>query len=75
MVESWLMSATESNDIDNTPLWPGVHGDGRSGLVRPNQLAGHAKLKNKQPVFVLIMPSANIFIYHLYSERWLGSVR
>ena len=52
VVESWLTSATEYIAIDNTPLWPGVHVDGRSGLARPDQLAGHAKLKNQQPLFV-----------------------
>ena len=38
--------------IDNTPLRPGVHVDGRSGMARPDQSAGHAKLKSKQPCFV-----------------------
>ena len=52
VVESWLMSATEYIAIDNTPLWPGVHVDGRSGMARPDQSAGHAKLKSKQPCFV-----------------------
>ena len=50
--ESWLMSATEYIAIDNTPLRPGVHVDGRSGMARPDQSAGHAKLKSKQPCFV-----------------------
>ena len=52
VVESWLMSATEYIAIDNTPLRPGVHVDGRSGMARPDQSAGHAKLKSKQPCFV-----------------------
>ena len=77
MVESWLMSATEYIVIDNTLLWPGVHVDGKSGMARPDQSAGHAKLKSEQPLFVLIMSSANIVIYHLHSlllGRWLGSI-
>ena len=50
VVESWLMSATEYSAIDNTPIWPGVHVDGRSGMARPDQSAGHAKLKSQQPL-------------------------
>ena len=46
VVESGLMSATECIAIDNTPLRPGVHVDGRSGMARPDQSAGHAKLKS-----------------------------
>ena len=46
VVESWLMSATEYIAIDNTPLRPGVHVDGRSGMARPDKSAGHAKLKS-----------------------------
>ena len=42
VVESWLMSATEYIAIDNTLLRPGVHVDGRSGMARPDQSAGHA---------------------------------
>ena len=53
VVESWLMSATEYIAIDNTPLRPGVHVDGRSGMARPDQSAGHAKLESKQPLFCL----------------------
>ena len=45
------MSATEKIAIDNTPLGPGVRVDVRSGLVRPDQSAGHAKLKRQQTVF------------------------
>ena len=51
VVESWLMSATEYIAIDNTLLRPGVHVDGRSGMARPDQSAGHAKLKSQQPLF------------------------
>ena len=51
VVESWLMSATEYIAIDNTPLRPGGHVDGRSGMARPDQSAGHAKLKSQQPMF------------------------
>ena len=54
VVESWLMSATDYIVIDNTPLRPGVHVDGRSGLARPDQSAGHAKLKSKNLCFVYI---------------------
>ena len=39
VVESWLMSATEYIAIDNT------------GMSRPDQSAGHAKLKSLQPLF------------------------
>ena len=53
VVESWLMSATEYIAIDNTSLRPGVHVDGRSGMARPDQSAGHAKLESKQPLFCL----------------------
>ena len=53
VVESWLMSETEYIAIDNTPLRPGVHVDGRSGMARPGQSAGHAKLESKQPLFCL----------------------
>ena len=51
VVESWLMSATEYIAIDNTLLRPGVHVDGRSGMARPDQSVGHAKLKSQQPLF------------------------
>ena len=77
VVESSLMSATEYIAIDNKPLRPGVRVDGRSGMARPDQSAGHAKLKSNN-LFVLIMSSANIVIYHLYSlllGLWLGSIR
>ena len=59
------MSATEYSAIDNTPLWTGVHLDGRSGLTRPDQSAGHAKLKSKQRLFCLFLPRTNIvfFVY------------
>ena len=50
VVEPWLMSATEYIVIDNTPLRPGVHVDGRSGMARHDQSAGHAKLKSQQPL-------------------------
>ena len=46
VVESWLMSATEYIAIDNRLFRPGVHVDGRSGMARPDQSAGHAKLKS-----------------------------
>ena len=46
VVESWLMSATKYIASDNTPLWPGVNVDGRSGLARPDQSPGHAKFKS-----------------------------
>ena len=55
VVESWLMSATEYIAIDDTPLRPGVHVDGRSGMARPDQSAGHAKLKSKQPCLTSIV--------------------
>ena len=71
VVESRLMSATEYIVIDNTPLWPGVHVDGRSGMARPDQSAGHTKLKSKQPLFCLFLPRTNIS-YHLYVT--LGTV-
>ena len=51
VVESWLMSATEYIAIDNTLLRPGVQVDGRSGMARPDQPAGQAKLKSQQPLF------------------------
>ena len=51
VVESWLLSATEYIAIDNTLLRPGVHVDGRSGMARPDQSAGHAKLKSQQTLF------------------------
>ena len=51
VVESWLMSATEYSAIDKTLLQPGVRVDGRSGMARPDQSAGHARLKSKQPLF------------------------
>ena len=54
MVESWLISATAYIAIDNTPLWPGIHVD-RSGLARPDKLAGHATFKSLQPLFCLIV--------------------
>ena len=54
-VESWLMSATKYIAIDNAPLRPGVHVDGRSRMARPDQSAGHAKLKSKQPLFCSIV--------------------
>ena len=50
VVESWLISAIECITIDNTPLRPGVHVDGRSGLARPDQSAGHANFKSQQPL-------------------------
>ena len=78
VVESWLMSATEYIAIDNTPLWPGVHVDGRSGMARPDQSAGHAKLKSKQPLFCQLLPRTNTVLYFLYLlplGRWLGSIR
>ena len=53
VVESWLMSATEYIAIDNTLPRPGVHVDGRAGMVRPDQSADHAKLESKQPLFCL----------------------
>ena len=46
VVESWLTSATEYIAIDNTPLQPGVHVDGRSGMARPDQSAGHTNLNS-----------------------------
>ena len=55
VVESWLMYATEYIAIDNTLLRPGVHVDGRSGMARPDQSAGHAKLESKQTTFVLFI--------------------
>ena len=73
VVESWLMSATEYIAIDNTPLRPGVHVDGRSGMARPDQSAGHAKIKSKQPCL-----RTSIVLYSLYLlllGRWLGSIR
>ena len=45
-VESWLIPATEYIAIDNAPLRPEVHVDGRSGFARPDLSAGHAKLKS-----------------------------
>ena len=51
VVESWLISATECIAIDNTPLRPGVHVDGRPGVAIPDQSAGHTKLKNQQTCF------------------------
>ena len=65
VVEPWLMSATEYIAIDNTPLWPGVHVDGRSGMARPDQSAGHAKLKSQQPLFCLIVAKNkhDVYIY------------
>ena len=60
VVESWLMSATEYIAIDNTPLRPGVHVDRRSGMARPDQSAGHAKFKSKQPLFCLFLPRTSI---------------
>ena len=51
VVESWLMSATEYIAIDNTLLRPGVPVDGRPGVARPDQSAGHAKPKSQQPLF------------------------
>ena len=51
VVESWLISAIEYIAIDNTPLRPEIHIDRRSGLARPDQSAGHDKLKNQQPLF------------------------
>ena len=77
VVESWLMSATEYIAIDNTPLLPEVHVDGRSGMARPDQSVGYAKLKRKQPLFYLFLPRTNI-VYHLYMlllGQWLGSIR
>ena len=77
VVELWLMSATEYIAIDNTPLRPGFHVHGRSGMARPDQSAGHAKLKSKQPLFCLFLPQTNI-VYHLCMlllGRWLGSIR
>ena len=68
MVESWVMSATESIASDNTPLRPGVHVDGRSGLARPDQLV----------TFVLFIFARTNIVYHLYMlllGRWLGSIR
>ena len=59
------MSATEYIAIDNTPLRPGVHVDGSSGMARPDQSAGHAKLKSKQPLFCLFSPRTNIVVYSL----------
>ena len=71
------MSATEYIAIDNKSLRPGVYVDGRSGMARPDQSAGYAKLKSKQPLFCLFLPRTNI-VYHLYMlllGRWLGSIR
>ena len=53
------MSATEYIAIDNTLLRPRVHVDGRSGMVRPDQSAGHAKLESKQPLFCLYFVTNN----------------
>ena len=49
--------------IDNTPLRPGVHVDARSGLARPDQSAGHAKLKSK-----------NLWGFFIYQEQTLCTI-
>ena len=48
VVESWLICAKkfEYIAIDNTPLWPGLHVDGRLRLARPDQSACQDKLKS-----------------------------
>ena len=45
------VSNTEYIAVDNTPLRPGVHVDGRSGMDPHDQSAGHAKLKSQEPLF------------------------
>ena len=45
------MSATEYIVIDITLFRPGVHVDGRSGMARPDQSVGHAKLKSQKTLF------------------------
>ena len=73
MVESWLMSATEYFAIHNTPLRPGVHVDGRSGMARPDQSAGHAKLKSQQLLFFLIVAKKKHDVY-IFVRVALGAV-
>ena len=76
VVESWLMSATEYIAIDNTPLRPGVHVDGRSGMARPDQSAGHAKLESKQPLgfFYILSRTLNKHCYTPFVFVALGAV-
>ena len=73
VVESWLMSATKYIAIDNTPLRPGFHVDGRSGMARPDQSAGHAKLKSQQPLFCLIVAKNKHEVYN-FVRVTLGAV-
>ena len=73
VVESWLMSATEYIAIDNTPLRPGVHVDGSSGIARPDQSACHAKLKSQQPLFCLIVAKNKHEAYNIVRVT-LGAV-
>ena len=42
------MSASKCIAIDDTLLRPGVRVDSRSGMARPDQSAGHAKLNGQQ---------------------------
>ena len=72
VVESWLMSATEHIAIDNTPLRPGVHVDGKSGMARPDQSAGHAKLKSQQPFCVIV--AKNKHAVYIFVRVALGAV-
>ena len=58
-------SATKYIVIDNTPLRPGIHVDGRPGLARPDQSAGHAKLKTQQLLFCLHFGIINMSIFGL----------
>ena len=69
------MSATEYIAIDNTPLRPGVHVDGRSGMARPDQSAGHAKLKSNNQCFVNYCQEQTLCYTLLLLGRWLGSIR
>ena len=73
VVESWLISATEYIAIDNTPLWPRIHVDGRSGLVRLDQSAGYAKLKSQQPFFCYLF-FKNKYCFILYVFVAIGAV-
>ena len=67
VVDSWLIFATECVDIGNTSLRPGIHVDGRSRLARPDQSAGHAKLKSRQPLFLLIIAkNKHCFILYVF---------
>ena len=59
VVESWLISVTEYIAINNTPLRPRVHVDGRLGLARPDQSVGWSRLAEDPTTILLLIVAKN----------------